>query len=306
MSTNIFQRISRLLPDAVIYVGRVVEHHADDTSTVELPIGLATTDVGGGLARGSLIRPRGRTVPVGGWAFVRRGVIETHAPDVFGVPVGVGTVPATPIDPNVILLINAEDDPPTDASYYLRDTTLANGAVSSTAQSKYGTRSLLTSAANNSTLVVASAGSAAQLGTADCTFEFWGYRLGASPGNGHLIDSWPDNYLIRYVGGELQFYTAGDSLVMNPAFSWPTDEWVHVRITREGTDWKLWRNGVLHTTVGSKTGAASSGSTNYTYVGGGPGPNDAFEGHLNGVRIVQNVAVNTAAFTPPSGPVGNP
>lgn len=95
MSSNLFQRISRMLPDAVVYVGRVLAHHDDDTSTVELPIGLTTTAVGGGLARGSLIRPRGRTVPVGGWAFVRRGVIETHAPTPAPEAIAVGA-PVTP------------------------------------------------------------------------------------------------------------------------------------------------------------------------------------------------------------------
>ena len=90
MSRNAFRVLADLLPDAVVYVGRVTEHHDDDTSTVELPIGLATTIVGGAAARGSLIRPRGRTVPVGGWAFVRRGVIETRAPDPAPEAISVG------------------------------------------------------------------------------------------------------------------------------------------------------------------------------------------------------------------------
>jgi hypothetical protein len=302
MSTNIFQRISRLLPDAVIYVGRVLAHHDDDTSTVELPIGLPVTTVGGGLARGSILRPRGRTVPVGGWAFVRRGVIETHAPDAFAVPVGVGTPPVGTPDPDLVLLVNADDSLAVDQSPYLRMTTFANGAVSSTAQSKYGTRSLLTSAANNSTLVIDSAGAAAQLGTGDCTFEFWAYRLGASAGNGHLMDSWAGNFLIRYVSGELQFYTAGDSLVMNPTFSLPTDQWVHIAVVRVGTTWTLWRDGVLHTTATGMAGAASSGSVNAMYLGGGSGPNDAFNGHVNGARIIKR-ALYTSTFTPPAGPL---
>jgi hypothetical protein len=94
MSQNLFRQISALLPDAPVYVGRVIAHHEDDTSTIEIPVNLATVSVGGGLARGSLIRPRGRTVPIGGWAFVRRGVIETHAPTpapeavAVGAPVG--------------------------------------------------------------------------------------------------------------------------------------------------------------------------------------------------------------------------
>lgn len=84
MSRNAFQRLAGLLPDAPLLIGRVVRHNFDDTSDVELPIGVATVAVGGGVVRGAIIRPRGTHVPVGSWAFVRRGIIETEAP--IGVP----------------------------------------------------------------------------------------------------------------------------------------------------------------------------------------------------------------------------
>jgi hypothetical protein len=96
MMRNAFKLLAGLLPDAPVLVGRVLAHHDDDTSTVELPINLAVTAVGGGVARGSLIRPRGRTVPVGGWAFVRRGVIETRAPDPAPEAISVGAPVAPP------------------------------------------------------------------------------------------------------------------------------------------------------------------------------------------------------------------
>ena len=93
MSENVFRSLSRLLPEPPVLAGRVIAHHDDDTSTVELPINLALTPVGGSVARGALIRPRGRTVPIGGWAFVRRGVIETRAPDNVPQPISVGVPP---------------------------------------------------------------------------------------------------------------------------------------------------------------------------------------------------------------------
>jgi hypothetical protein len=92
-----------MLPDAPVQVGRVLEHHDDDTSTVELPLETPSTVIGGGLARGSIIRPRGTTVPVGGWAFVRRGVIETRAPDALPLPIQVGEPAAPPEPPPEIL-----------------------------------------------------------------------------------------------------------------------------------------------------------------------------------------------------------
>lgn len=96
MSQNLFRQLAALVPDAGLYVGKVLAHHDDDTSTVQLPIAVATVSVGGGLAHGDLIRPRGRTVPVGGWAFVRRGVIETRAPDPAPEAIAVGAPVAPP------------------------------------------------------------------------------------------------------------------------------------------------------------------------------------------------------------------
>jgi hypothetical protein len=78
------------MPASPVMIGLVVEHHDDDTSTIELPTNEALTVTGDAVARGSLIRPRGRTVPVGSWAFVRDGVVETQAPDLVPRPTSVG------------------------------------------------------------------------------------------------------------------------------------------------------------------------------------------------------------------------
>ena len=94
MTRNLYALLSEVLPDAPVLVGRVIAHHTDDTSTVELPIGVATVS-NGGLTRGSTIRPRGRTVPVGGWAFVRRGRIENRASEPEGDVVLVPPMPTS-------------------------------------------------------------------------------------------------------------------------------------------------------------------------------------------------------------------
>ena len=90
MTTNLFQRLREMLPLPPVLVGTVLAHHADDTSTVEIPGSLPVTGYAGNVATGSLIRPRGTHVPVGKKAFVRAGVIETQAPDgdVVVLPVG--------------------------------------------------------------------------------------------------------------------------------------------------------------------------------------------------------------------------
>lgn len=93
MTTNLFQRLRELVPQPPVLVGVVREHHDDDTSTVEIPGNLPLQANGAdSLATGSLIRPRGTTVPVGKKAFVRAGVIETQAPDAEPLDIPVGEV----------------------------------------------------------------------------------------------------------------------------------------------------------------------------------------------------------------------
>lgn len=96
MSAKLFQRLRDLLPLPPVLVGIVREHHDDDTSTVEIPGELDITGYAGNVATGSLIRPRGRTVPVGKKAFVRSGVIETQAPDDDAIDLPIGRVVVRP------------------------------------------------------------------------------------------------------------------------------------------------------------------------------------------------------------------
>lgn len=83
MSTNAFLRIRNLLPLPQVLLGRVVaQNAAEDTSTIELPTGQATTNYALGLTTGVRFDARGRTVAIGKNAFVRAGVVESEAPDV--------------------------------------------------------------------------------------------------------------------------------------------------------------------------------------------------------------------------------
>lgn len=98
-SINIFQRLRSLVPLPSVYVGVVLEIHEDDhTSTVQIP-GPDVTDYAGNVAVGSILRPRGTSVPVGHRAFVRAGVIETEAPDGDILDIEVGKIIVIPPPP---------------------------------------------------------------------------------------------------------------------------------------------------------------------------------------------------------------
>lgn len=100
MSTNLYQRLTRLLPTSVVQVGQVTAHHpTDDTSTVLLPAALALLTYAPGVAVGSSITARGRTVPVGGYALVRDGIIVAASPSNVVSDVPIGAVAAQPFGP---------------------------------------------------------------------------------------------------------------------------------------------------------------------------------------------------------------
>ncbi len=102
MSTNLYARLTRLLPAEPLLIGRVVEHHDDDTSTLELPLGIPLTPVAQGVSTGSLIRARGRTVAVGRNAWVRGGVVQSEAPEGEPVEIVTGSIVVSPQGPQGI------------------------------------------------------------------------------------------------------------------------------------------------------------------------------------------------------------
>jgi Putative Ig domain len=94
MTTNVFTRLRRMLPEPPVIIGRVIAHHPeDDTSSIQLPsetpsVSYATE----GVSAGSIFRARGRTVDVGLRAFVRAGVVESQAPEGDAIEIVIGSV----------------------------------------------------------------------------------------------------------------------------------------------------------------------------------------------------------------------
>lgn len=95
--SNAFVTLQRMLAPPPVLLGTVIEHHAaDDTSTVELPDFIGRVAHDAGIATGSRIRVRGRTVPVGQRVFVRAGVMETQGPSGGILAIVIGTVAEVP------------------------------------------------------------------------------------------------------------------------------------------------------------------------------------------------------------------
>jgi Putative Ig domain len=73
MTSNVFVRLRRMLPEPPVIIGRVIAHHPeDDTSSIQLPSETPSVSYADdGVSAGSVFRARGRTVDVGLRAFVR-------------------------------------------------------------------------------------------------------------------------------------------------------------------------------------------------------------------------------------------
>ena len=97
--SNALVQLRRLLPPSPVLLGTVVEiHSSDDTSTIELPVDIGSTDYAAGVSTGPRLRVRGTSVAVGERACVRDGVIESRGPDGAVVEVTIGQQVSPPAD----------------------------------------------------------------------------------------------------------------------------------------------------------------------------------------------------------------
>jgi hypothetical protein len=104
-------------------------------------------------------------------------------------------------------------------------------------------------------------------------------------------------------GAVFRFYVtvAGGGDIITSATTIRAGEWNHIAITRSGTTWTMWLNGVSQGTSASTTRPygpnemLSVGTQNYT-----PGAGDWLNGYVKDLRITKGYARYTATFTPPS------
>ncbi len=78
----------------------------------------------------------------------------------------------------------------------------------------------------------------------------------------------------------------------------PLNQWCHVAVSRQGSTWRAFIDGVLSYTV---TGAGTMVQSNGT-IGNDPGGSGFFTGNISNFRITK-AAVYTANFTPPTAPL---
>lgn len=107
--------------------------------------------------------------------------------------------------------------------------------------------------------------------------------------------------------GLLFDFRAGNTYIAGPRYAGaiPANQWLHLAVTREGSVFRMFLNGVLVAT------STSTATLNYPgtplKIGGGVNDNayTSFQGRVDELRITKGVARYTENFTPPTEPFPN-
>lgn len=185
-------------------------------------------------------------------------------------------------------------------------TTWAAGgnAVASTSQYKFGTGSLYVDGSGD--YIVASDSADWAFGTGSFTIDCWLYVPSHSAAYRRFVSqqSWPNIIVFRLSDANKLNFQAGSSAAINmtDSDSFPTGQWVHVAVTREGDNWRMFRGGELVANASSSASASDSSASRY--IGGDPtgGIGEYYYGYIDEMRVSKGVARWTSAFTPPAYP----
>ena len=139
----------------------------------------------------------------------------------------------------------------------------------------------------------------------DGAIECWVYfnSVASTPHIWSLSESSTTRTSLYLSGAVFKFYVSvgTGSDIITSATTIVTGQWYHVAITRSGTTWTMWLNGVSQGTSTSTTRPygpnemLSIGTQNYS-----PAAGDWFNGYIDDLRITKGFARYTANFTPPT------
>jgi hypothetical protein len=146
-------------------------------------------------------------------------------------------------------------------------------------------------------------------GTGDFTVELWVYiQEGTSDQDGIISkgNSGTGWQIIYHNPAALEFIrttgTSSSPQIRTSSYSCHLNSWNHLAITRSGTTVTFWLNGV---SAGSYTDSTSWDTSEPLRLGTNRGENNDYVGYISDVRVFKGHAVYTAAFTPPTEPLGN-
>lgn len=188
----------------------------------------------------------------------------------------------------------------TDSSSSAKSVTAANGAITSTAQYKWGTASAYFDGTDanlsvpNSTDLI--------FGTGDFTIEFW-IRANKSAqtqsypriiGKGNFSEQGGWNVVYFKSSGEIGIDLYGATTVFVSAGNVTDDTWTHVAFTRQSGTVRAFRDGTL---INSGTSTQDLYITRALAIGAEAALSSDYLGYLDDIRLTKGVARYTATFT---------
>lgn len=127
--------------------------------------------------------------------------------------------------------------------------------------------------------------------TGTFTIEMWAFKTTADTGG--MLFCTGGFALSLYSDGRLKAFNATPAISDPNLF--PTNEWVHVALTRDGSTMRLFRNGVL-----VASGASTLPSHTLTYIGlWSDNANYPWFGFIDDIRVTVGICRYTSDFNPP-------
>lgn len=191
-----------------------------------------------------------------------------------------------------------------DSSGTSKTVTAVGSAVLSSSQYKFGGASCYLEG-TTSYLTVGNS-TDGNFATGNFTIDLQYYTLDSSANVGILDigDGFNANGIfLKHSGSSLLLYIGG-SAAFNVAWSHSNNTWYHIAVTRDGSNLRVFIDGVqLGTTVTNNTDI-ETGVLGWT-IGRGVTSAIYFKGYLDEIRVVKGTAVWTSNFTAPSAAYGN-
>lgn len=188
----------------------------------------------------------------------------------------------------------------TDSSSYGRTISLTGTPTTVTAVKKYGTASLRLPADSTSMLSFADSAEV-RIATGDFTMECWAYRVNTSSNIDIHKNAFTTLFPCRItIIGSGAIGVSGNTSVGAGAYSltglatFPTAQWVHIAVTRTGSTFRLFQDGVL------QASATYSGTLGENAAAWRIGPASSAVGNVDDFRFTVGISRYTADFTPPT------
>ena len=166
---------------------------------------------------------------------------------------------------------------------------------------------------SGSSYLSAAANTAFDLGSSDFTIEAWAYFSSFAAANGNVVISkgavssvGADFYSLQASSAGAILFFFGSSAPVLTGSTLSANTWTHLAVTRSGTSFTLWVNGVSSNTATSSTTLSSGGPCIIGSQSYDPGAADrSIYGYISNARIVKGTAVYASAFTPQTTPLTN-